>query len=217
MINFQHKNSTNSIGSVFEVNFPKRSLYYIIIISTITILLVYKVDSAYAVEKRDGLLITVGGGAANTKITFTLEDGSKDSYTSNGFAFSARMGWCFNDYIFLYWDMRESAYFTYKPAGNDTYHAGLWSAIGSSFYLNKSSNSFYFTGAFGLGDLETGKFNSDAIVGKGISYLIGTGYIINNKIGIEIDWMRTIINKNDRIENDFSASSFRLIIYWQFL
>ena len=170
-----------------------------------------------AAEKRDGLLISVGGGAAYSKITFDSNDGIKDSYTSNGFAFSARLGWCFNENILLYWDMRESAYFTYKPAGNNTYHAGLWSAVGSSYYLNKSSNSFYLTCAFGLGDLETGKFNSDAIVGTGISYLIGPGYIIKNKIGLEIDWMKTTIDKNDRIENDFITNSFRLIIYWQFL
>lgn len=170
-----------------------------------------------AAEKRDGLLISVGGGVANTKITFKSNDAKKDSYISNGFAFSARLGWCFNEHFLLYWDMRESAYFTYKPANNDTYHAGLWTSIGSSYYLNKSPNSFYLTGAVGLGDLETGQFNSDAIVGTGISYLIGPGYIINNKVGIELDWMRTAICKNDRIQNDFTANSMRLIVYWQFL
>jgi len=217
MINLQHNNSTNSIGGIFEGIFPRHSLYRIIIISTIIILLIYKVDSAYAAEKREGLLICIGGGVAQTEITFTSEDGSKDSYTNNGFAFSARMGWCFNHNILLYWDMRESAYFKYQPAHNDTYHAGLWSAVGASYYLNKSPNSFYVTGSFGLGDLETGKFNSDAIVGTGISYLVGSGYILKNKIGFELDWMRTTIDKNDRIENNFKANSFRLIIYWQFL
>ena len=171
----------------------------------------------FASEKRDGLLISVGGGAAHTQIIFESNEGEKDSYRSNGFAFSARLGWCFNEHFLLYWDMRESAYFFYKPTNNDTYRAGLWSAIGSSYYLRKSSNSFYLTGAIGLGDLETGKFNSDAIVGTGISYLLGPGYIINNTIGIEIDFMSTAINKNDRIKDNFSANSFRLIVYWQFL
>ena len=170
-----------------------------------------------AAEDRDGLLISVGGGIANSEITFESRNGEKDNYTSSGFAFSARLGWCFNEHFLLYWDMRESAYFKFKPAGNDTYHAGLWTSIGSSYYINKSPDSFYLTGALGLGDLETGKLNSDAIVGTGFSFLIGPGYIINNKVGVELDWMRTDIGKNDRIENDFTANSYRLIIYWQFL
>ena len=171
----------------------------------------------FAAEKRDGLLISVGGGIANSEITFESRNGEKDNYTSSGFAFSARLGWCFNEHFLLYWDMRESAYFKYKPAGNDTYHSGLWTSIGSSYYINKSPDSFYLTGALGLGDLETGKLNSDAIVGTGFSFLIGPGYIISNKVGVELDWMRTDIGKNDRIENDFTANSYRLIIYWQFL
>lgn len=174
-------------------------------------------SNIYATEKRDGLVISVGGGAAHSEIAFESDGDKKDNYTSNGFAFSGRLGWCFNEHFLLYWDMRESAYFAYKPAGKDTYHAGLWSAIGLSYYLNKSPNSFYLTGAFGPGDLETGKLNSDAIVGTGLSYLAGSGYIINNKVGIELNWMKTSITKNKRIENDFSASSFRLIFYWQFL
>jgi hypothetical protein len=190
---------------------------FISILLSILLLSEGSIGYVSAAEKRDGLLISVGGGAAYSNITFESNDGRKDSYTSNGFAFSARLGWYFNENILLYWDMRESAYFTYKPADNDTYHAGLWSAVGSSYYLNKSSNSFYMSCAFGLGDLETGKFNSDAIMGTGFSYLIGPGYIIENKIGIEIDWMKTTIDKNDHIENDFTANSFRLIIYWQFL
>jgi hypothetical protein len=172
---------------------------------------------ASAAEKRDGLLISVGGGMAHSEIIFESDEGTNDSYTSKGFAFSARLGWCFNEHFLLYWDIRESAYFSYNPDNNDTYHAGLWTSIGSSYYINKSPDSFYLTGAVGLGDLETGKFNSDAIVGTGISYLIGSGYIIRNKVGIELDWMKTDIGKNDSIENDFTANSFRLIIYWQFL
>lgn len=174
-------------------------------------------NGIYAGEERNGLLISVGGGAAHSEITLESNDAEKDSYSSNGFAFSARLGWCFNEHFLLYWDMRESAYFSYIPARNDTYHAGLWSAIGSSYYLNRSPDSFYLTCALGPGDLETGKFNSDAIVGTGFSYLLGCGYIIMDKVGLELDWMRTDISKNDRIENDFTASSFRLIIYWQFL
>lgn len=62
-----------------------------------------------AAEKREGLLICVGGGAGRTDITFESEDGTRDNYSSDGFAFSARMGWCVNEYAFLYWDMKESA------------------------------------------------------------------------------------------------------------
>ena len=171
----------------------------------------------YAAEKREGLLICVGGGAGRTDITFELDDGTKDRYSSDGFAFSARMGWCLNEYTFLYWDMRESAYFAYRPANKDTYHAGLWSAIGLSLYLNDTPNSLYLTAAYGMGDLETGRFESDAIVGIGVSRLIGIGYIISNSLGIEIGTMITEIDKNDRLENNFIANSIRLTLYWQFL
>ena len=189
--------------------------YYLIILLVIltSICLPYNV---YASGEREGLLIGIGGGTSKTEITFKLDDGNKDTYISNGFAFSARLGWCFNEYALIYWDMRESAYFDYRPANNNTYHAGLWSSIGVSLYLNKTHNSPYVTGSAGLGDLETGEIGTDAIVGLGTSYLIGLGYIISNSFGIEISTMKTEIGKNDRLENDFTAESVRLIVYWQF-
>lgn len=108
-----------------------------------------------------------------------------------------------NENRLLFWDKRESAYFKYEWAGNGTCHADLWSVLCLSYYLNKLPNALYITDAFGPGDLETGKFNSDAIIGTGISYLLGAEYIIKNKIGIEIDWMKTVINKNDRVNKVF--------------
>jgi hypothetical protein len=173
--------------------FLKFSKYYLFSLMLTAVFSVVMVDDIYAGEKREGLLISVGGGAGKTEITFESDDRTKERYTSNGFAFSARMGWCFNEYVFLYWDMRESVYFAYKPANNNTYHAGLWSALGLSLFQNDSPNSFYVTGAYGLGDLETGKFNSDAIVGTGISYLLGLGYTVKNMVGIEISTMTTNI------------------------
>lgn len=195
----------------------KINKYFLLILEVAIIISICQAENVYASDKRKGLLISVGGGGGRTEITFKSADGKKDCYTSNGFAFSARMGWCFNEQTFIYWDMRESAYFEYKPADNDTYHAGLWSAFGLSYYLSDTPNSLYLTGAFGLGDLETGKIGTDAIVGTGVSYLFGLGYIISNSFGIEISTMNTEINKNDRIENDLSTDSIRLIFYWQFL
>jgi hypothetical protein len=189
--------------------------YYLIILLVILISICMPFN-VYASDEREGLLIGIGGGTSKTEITFKLNDGTKDTYISNGFAFSARLGWCFNKYAIIYWDMRESAYFDYRPANNNTYHAGLWSALGLSLYLNTKPNSLYVTGSVGLGDLETGEIGTDAIVGLGISYLMGLGYIISNSFGIEISTMKTKIGKNDQLENDFTAESVRLTVYWQF-
>lgn len=93
----------------------------------------------------------------------------------------------------------------------------MWSVIGLSLYLNDTPNSLFLTAAYGMGDLETGRFESDAIVGIGVSRLIGFGFIISNSFGIEISKMDTKVDKNDRLENDFSANSVRLTLYWQFL
>ena len=200
----RHKRSENPVLKCS--NYCSFILFMIFFGTFLTVRLVH------AGENREGLLITVGGGVARSEINLKSVEGIDDTYSSMGFAFSARLGWCLTPNFLLYWDMRESAYFGYKPKNNDIYHAGLWSAIGLSLYLNKSPNTFYLTGALGLGDLETGEFNSDAIVGTGFSYLAGLGYLIKNKVGIELSTLNTKVTKKD-----FEANSLRLTIYWQFL
>ena len=154
--------------------------------------------SAMALDgKREGFIVGLGAGFHSTNYEIYDDDISK-----SGFATSLKIGYGFSEQATLYY-IRNASWFS---SNDDLFVNGIM-GIGSTYYFSPTSQSFYLSGAIGLGDL----VNIDENEGEsGFGLMLGAGYEIRKHIKIEGNVIMSNIDYD--YGEDLKPTSFQLTI-----
>lgn len=163
---------------------------------------------------RQGFIIGLGAGFHAIDIDVLYDDSKNGSDLEGGIATSFKMGWGLTNQFALYYARNVSWYrglyldeFKTSDATNIVGIAGL----GGVYYLSPSSQSGYFLGAIGKGDVSAiSKSNTRSTTGSAL--MLGGGYEISEHLQIEATLVTTDIERVGFSRLNLKTSSIQFTV-----
>ena len=173
-------------------NFIKKTALAIVVSSVLA-------TSAFSFDnKREGFIIGLGAGFHSTNFEYQGDDISK-----SGFATSLKIGYGFSEDVTLYY-IRNASWFK----SDDNLHVNGMMGIGSTYYFSPRAETFYLSGAVGLGDFAD---LDDNEAESGFGLMLGAGYELKKHIKLEANMIMSTIDL-DYHDEDLTPTSFQLTI-----